>query len=66
VHLVEVDVVGVQPPQRVLDRAHDPQPRAALLVRALPHHAVELGGEEDVVAAAAGERLAHDSFALAE
>ena len=65
VDLVEVDPVGAQPPQRVLDRAHDPAARAALLVGVLAHRAVELGGEDDVVAPAAGERLADDLLGLA-
>ena len=65
VHLVEVDPVGAQPPQRVLDRADDPAARVALLVGVLAHRVVELGGEDDVVAAAAGERLADDLLGLA-
>ena len=65
VDLVEVDPVGAQSPQRVLDRADDPAARVALLVGVLAHRVVELGGEDDVVAAAAGERLADDLLGLA-
>ena len=65
VDLVEVDPVGAQPPQRVLDRTDDPAPRVALLVGVLAHRVVELGGEDDVVAPAAGERLADDLLGLA-
>ena len=64
VDLVQVDPVGAQPPQRVLHLADDPAPRAALLVRVGAHRAVELGGQDDVVAAT-GERLADDLLRLA-
>src|SRR4051794_25207439 len=50
--LVEVDVVGVEAPQRVLDGLHDPAARGALMVDLVAHLAVELRGEDDVVAAA--------------
>jgi hypothetical protein len=63
--LVEVDPVGVQPPQRILDGAHDPTPRVAPLVRVVTHRVVELGGEDDVLAAAGGERFADDLLGLA-
>jgi hypothetical protein len=65
VDLVQVDPVGVQPPQRVLDLADDPAPRVALLVGVLAHGAMDLGGEDDVVAPAAGQRLADDLLGLA-
>ena len=52
VDLVQVDVVGLQPAQAVLDLAHDPAPRVAPLVRVVAHRAVDLGGEHDVVAPA--------------
>src|SRR5215210_3109747 len=65
VDLVEVDPVGVEPAQRVLDRAHDPAARVAAPVGILAHGVVELRGEDDVVAAAAGERLADDLLGLA-
>ena len=63
VHLVEVDPVGAQPAQRVLDRAHDPAAGVAAAVRVLAHRVVELGGEHDVVAAAR-EGLADDLLGL--
>ena len=65
VDLVEVDPVGAQPPQRVLDRPHDPAARVAPLVGVLTHRVVELRGEDHVVAPAAGERLADDLLGLA-
>jgi hypothetical protein len=61
VDLVEVDVVGLQAAQRVLDLGDDPAPRVALLIRVIAHRAVHLGGQHDVVAAPL-ERLAHDLF----
>ena len=51
VDLVQVDVIGVEPPQRVLDLARDPQARVAALVRPA-HWEVHLRREHDVVAAA--------------
>ena len=50
VHLVEVDVVGAEAPQRVLDRPDDPAPRPAAPVGVLAHRHEELGREHDVVA----------------
>src|SRR3954447_10468594 len=64
VDLVEVDVVGPQAAERVLDLRHDPAPRAALVVDLVAHLAVELRGEDDVVAAAF-EGLADDLLVLA-
>ena len=52
VDLVEVDVVGAQAAQGVLDLAHDPAAGSAALVRVLAHRHEELRGEEHVVAAA--------------
>ena len=52
VHLVEVDVVGAQPAQRVLDLAHDPAAGPAAVVGLVAHRHEELGGQDDVVAAA--------------
>jgi hypothetical protein len=60
VDLVEVDPVGAQPPQAVLDLSHDPAPGVAELVGVVPHRAVDLGREDDVVAAAARQSLADD------
>jgi hypothetical protein len=59
VHLVEVDVVGAQAPQRVLDLGHDPAARSSTLVGVLAHRDEELRGQDDVVAAAS-EGLADD------
>jgi len=64
VDLVEVDVVGLQAAQRVLDRGHDPAPRGASLIGIVTHRATQLGGKDDV-AAASLERLPHDLFGLA-
>ena len=64
VQLVEVDVVGPQPPQRVLDGGDDPAPRGPLVVRVLPGRAAELGGEHDVVPAAL-QRLADHLLGVA-
>ena len=64
VHLVEVDPVGAEAAERVLDRLDDPTARAAAVVGVLAHRHEELGGEHDVVAAAL-ERLADDLFGLA-
>ena len=57
VDLVEVDPVGVEAAQRVLDLADDPAPRTALPVRVVAHRAVELGGQDDVVAATLASAL---------
>jgi hypothetical protein len=64
VDLVEVDVVGLQAAQRVLDCGHDPAARGSLLVGIVTCGAAELGREDDAVTAAL-ERLAHDHFGLA-
>ena len=63
--LVEVDVVGLQPLQRVLDGAHDVGPAARpLLIRRHLHAA--LGGDDHLRAVAAGlEPVADDGLALA-
>jgi hypothetical protein len=63
VDLVEVDVVGAEPAQRVLDLGDDPAPRDPAPVRILTHRAEHLGGEHDVVATAF-ERLADDLLGL--
>src|SRR3954451_478831 len=64
VHLVEVDPVGLEPAQAVLDLTDDPAPGVAETVHVVAHPAVELGGEDDVVATAL-ERLADDRLGLA-
>jgi uncharacterized protein (DUF2336 family) len=63
-HLVQVDVIGAQTPERVLDRAHDPLARAAAVVGLVVHRHEELRGEDEIVAAAL-ERLADDLFRYA-
>jgi hypothetical protein len=65
VHLVEIDPVGFQAPQRRLDLAYHPAARVPGLVGVLAHRAVELRSEHHVLAPAAGERLADDLLGLA-
>jgi len=71
VHLVQVDPVGLQPLQTVLDLLLDPASGVAALVRVAAgltrshvHGAVELGRQDDAVAAAA-QHLADDRLRLA-
>ena len=64
VDLVQVDVVGLQAAQRVLDRGHDPAPRGALLIGIVAHRAAELRREDHAVAAPL-ERLADDLLGVA-
>ena len=64
VGLVEVDVVGVEPAQAVLDLPHDPAAGRPAVVRVLAHRRHELGGQHDLVAPAL-ERLADDLLRLA-
>ena len=64
VRLVQVDVVGPQPTERVLDGAHDPSAGVAAPVRVGAHRSVELRGQDHVVATA-GERLADELFGAA-
>ena len=52
---MQVDVVGLQPPQRLVDLP------GGRLLRA----AVDLGHEKDLLAVAVAKRLAHADFALA-
>jgi hypothetical protein len=67
VHLVDIDDVGAQPPQRVLDL-----PPNALRARIAEHLSVspieaDLGGDLHLVAQATlGERLPDDLFGAAE
>ncbi len=53
VHLVEVEVIGLQPAQRAFARLADVERREPLLVRPVPHVAEYLGGEHDFFAPAA-------------
>jgi hypothetical protein len=62
VDLVEVDPVGAEPFQRVLDLADDPAARDTPLVGVIAHRPPRLGGEHDIIAPAAGERLADDDL----
>src|SRR4051812_4208365 len=62
--LVEVDPVGLETPQAVVDLPDDPAARVAVLVRVVAHAAVDLGGEHDVLAAAIGKCLADDLLRL--
>jgi hypothetical protein len=64
VDLVNVDPVGVQAPKRVLHLADDPAAGVAAAVGVLPHLAPDLRREHDIVALAAGERLADDDLRL--
>ena len=48
VHLVQVDVIGAESAQAVLDLTHDPLPRAPL-VRVFAHRHAELGGNDEVI-----------------
>jgi hypothetical protein len=64
VDLVEVDVVGLQATQRVLDRGYDPAPRGSLPIGIVAHRATELGREDDAVTTPF-EHLAHDLFGVA-
>jgi hypothetical protein len=65
VDLVQVDPVGAQPPQRLLDLAHDPTARGAAAVGILAHRSPHLGREHDVIAPAARQCLADDDLGLA-
>src|SRR2546422_7028943 len=63
--LVEVDPDGAEAAKAVLHLGDDPATRVAPLVALVTHRAVDLGGQDDLVALAAGKRLAHDLFRLA-
>jgi AcrR family transcriptional regulator len=65
VDLVEVDPVGLQPAQRVLDGLGDPAPRRAPVVGVRPQRQADLRGQHDVVAPAVDQRLADDLLRLA-
>ena len=65
VYLVEVDVVGPQPPQAVLALGHDPPPRAALGVGIVAHRSEDLGGQDHPGAVHLGQGLPHDDLRLA-
>src|SRR4029453_17225178 len=63
VDLVEVDPVGIEAPQALLDFFEDPAPRVATAVAALAHLEVHLRGEYDVVPVAT-KCLTDDLFGL--
>jgi hypothetical protein len=50
---VQVDVLGLQSPQRGFHGADDVPSRESLIVRTRPHGAAHLGGEHDALAVAA-------------
>src|SRR5436309_2410418 len=64
VDLVQVDVIGAEAAERVLDLARDPQPGVAVVVLSGAHLPVDLGRQDDVVPTAF-ERLADDLFVRA-
>src|SRR5581483_4372543 len=66
VHLIDVDAVGLEPLQRVFDLAHDALAAAVARDLAVVPFEPDLGGDERVLAQAAGERLAHDLLGAAE
>ena len=53
VQVVDVDPVGAEAAQRVLDRQHRPAPGQAALVRILAAGVAQLGGQDPAVALAA-------------
>jgi hypothetical protein len=63
--LVEVDPVGVEPSQTVLDLLDEPAARVGELVRVIAHRSVDLGRENHVLAAAAAQRLRDDLLRFA-
>ena len=71
VHLVQIDPIGLEPLQAVLDLLHDPAPRVAAVVRVAGlthryvHRTVELRGQDDVVTAATSQGFADDDLGLA-
>jgi len=62
VHLVQVDPVGLEAPQRGLALADDAGGQQLALVGPVAHRPVDLGGDDDLVAAPAalGEPAADD------
>ena len=68
VDLVEVHVIGPQPPQAVVDGVHDVLARQAALVGVVAHRAEHLGGDRHAVARRPEilERAAQDFFAHAQ
>ena len=65
-HLVDVDAIGAQAPQRIVDLLHDPLPAGIAGDLAVMPFEPDLGGKDDVIAEAIGERLADDLLGPAE
>ena len=63
-HLIQIDVVGVQPAKTVLTGLDHPASRAASMVAVSTHRVEALGGHDNVIATAC-QRLADDRLALA-
>ncbi len=53
VHEIDVDMVGTQPPQALVDRGEDARPAAVAAVRHLLVADAEFGRDDDIVSAAA-------------
>ncbi len=62
--IVDVDVVGVQPPQTLVQGMHQMLAAGSLIVGPVAHFLNALGRQHDVVAAV-GDGLAGDNFRLA-
>jgi hypothetical protein len=58
--VVEVNPVGLQPPQRVLDLLDDPSAGVPALVGIIAHRHVRLAGQDNVLAPPADQGLADD------
>src|SRR6266852_6436893 len=64
-HLVEIDVIGLQPPETVLNFAHDVHAGCPAMVKILAHWEAEFGGKHDLVPHTL-QGVPHQSLALAE
>ncbi len=60
--LIEVDVIGAKAFEARLDLTHDPKPRRALFVRAIPRAQAHLARQDDLVAMA-GNGLSYEHLA---
>ena len=66
-HLIDIDAVGPQPAQRVLDLPQDPRAAGVASDLAVLPFQADLGGDDHVLAQAAlGKRLADDLLGAAE
>ena len=62
----QIDAIGAQAPQAVLDRVGEVIATGPVIVRTRPHARDRLGGEYDLVASPArGQDVAHDGFGQA-